>query len=231
MKLFTAAASGILVAGAVFAASAPIIPGAWVVGLRATSTENAFVRGDVTPLSPKITGYIAEVMVQDNQRVRTGELLYQIDDADYRARVMQAAATLNARRAATSNLDRRLELQRDVIQQAEAVLQGAEAESDRTRRDFLRTSQLTRGGWSSQARGEQAQSDSLRAEAKVAEAKANITAARHQVEVFESQRPQLLADIDAGIAGLRLAEIDLEGTRIRAPADGWVGERQARVGQ
>ncbi|MBR0665434.1 HlyD family secretion protein [Roseomonas hellenica] len=232
MKLYTAALGGMLVAGSVFAAASTALnPGGILPFGQATTTDNAFVRGEVTPISPKVAGYIAELGVRDNQAVQAGDILFRIDDADYRARVAQAAAALEGRRAAIDNLATRLELQRAAIEQAAAVLQGAEAEAYRAQRDFTRQRQLTRDGWASQSRGDQAESESLRAEARVAEARANLTGARRQLAVLDSQRPQLEADRDAAAAALRLAEIDLESTVVRAPVDGWVGERQVRLGQ
>ncbi len=231
MKLFTAALSGLGVAGSVFAASTSMAPGRWSPTLPSTSTDNAYVRGDVTPMSPKINGYVVDVAIRDNQAVGAGDVLFRIDDSDYRARVNQAVAGVATRRAMLGNLTSRIELQREVIEQAVAALRGAEADADRAARDFARTHELTLRSWSSQARHEQAEADHLRARAKVAEATANVAAARRQMDVLETQRPQLQADIDAAAAALRLTEIELENTVVRSPLDGWVGERQARVGQ
>jgi membrane fusion protein, multidrug efflux system len=110
-------------------------------------------------------------------------------------------------------------------------VQGAEADANRAARDYARTHELSGRGWASQSRSDQTEADHLRARAKIAEAEANEAAARRQMEVLETQRPQLEADIAAAAAALRLAEIELENTAVRSPADGRVGERQARVGQ
>jgi membrane fusion protein (multidrug efflux system) len=228
MKLSHASIAGIVITGLVL-----VIAGLGLARLTRhdASTENAYVRADVTPIAAKIAGYIVQVGVRDNQPVKAGDLLFRIDDADFQARVDQARAAVEARRAAIGNLDRRLALQRATIQQAEAALRGALAESARTTRDLGRTAQLTTAGWVSQARNDQVLSDSQQAGAKVEEAQANLAAATRQIEVIESQRPQLVADVHAAEAALRLAQIDLDSTTVRAPVDGWVGERQARPGQ
>ncbi|PSH64793.1 hypothetical protein CU102_21380 [Phyllobacterium brassicacearum] len=232
MKLLTAGISGLLVAGTVFAAaSTSMAPGRWVTSLRSTSTDNAYVRGDVTPMSPKIAGYITEVHISDNQPVKAGDILFRIDDSDYRAQVDQAAAGVATRRAMLGNLASRIDLQQAVIEQAVATLRGADADANRAARDFARVHELTGGGWVSQSRSDEAEATNLQAQAKIAEATANVSAARQQMSVLETQRPQLEADIDAAVATLKLAEIDLENTLVRSPSDGWVGERQARVGQ
>jgi membrane fusion protein, multidrug efflux system len=233
MKLFSASLGGLLVSAAVFGGTlAALEPAQWAVPIRTTtSTNNAYVRGDVTPLSPRISGYVTEVLIEDNQAVQAGDILFRIDDRDYRARVDQAAAGVATRRALVANLTSRIELQRAVIEQAAAALQGAEADADRAGRDFARIAELTDHGWASQQRNDQVKADHLRARAKIGEAQASLAATKRQMDVLESQRPQLLADVAAANAALELAQIELDSTAVRAPADGWVGERQARVGQ
>lgn len=232
MKLLTAGLTGLLVSGAVFGvASTSLQPGRWIPSLRATFTDNAYVRGDVTPISPKISGYITEVPIRDNQAVTAGDVLFRIDDSDYRARVDQASAGVATRRAMLANLGSQIELQRAAIEQAAAALRGAQADANLAAREFARFDELTKKGWVSRAKNDHAEADHLRAGAKVAEAEANLAAARRQLDVLESQRPQLRADIDAAEAALRLSQIELENTVVRSPSDGWVGERQARVGQ
>ncbi|RWD50427.1 MAG: HlyD family secretion protein [Mesorhizobium sp.] len=232
MKLLSAGLTSLLVAGAAFVAAATSLqPGRWLTVLRSTSTDNAYVRGDVTPISSKVGGYVIEVAVRDNQAVKAGDVLFRIDDRDYRARVDQAAAGVAMHRALLANLSSRIGLQSAVVEHAIAALQGAEADANRAARDFARAYKLTKGGWASQSISDQTEADHLRARAKIAEYQANLAAARQQMQVLETQRPQLEADIAAATAALTLAEIELESTVVRSPADGWVGERQARVGQ
>jgi membrane fusion protein (multidrug efflux system) len=233
MKLLSASLGGLLVSAAVFGGTLTALePGRWAAPIHtSTTTDNAYIRGDVTPLSPRISGYITDVLIEDNQAVKAGDILFRIDDRDYRARVDQAAAGVATRRALVANLASRIELQRAVIEQAAAALQGAEADADRADRDFARVSELSDQGWVSQQRNDQVKADHLRARAKIAEALANVAAAKRQMDVLESQRPQLQADVAAATAALELAQIELDNTAVRAPADGWVGERQARLGQ
>jgi membrane fusion protein (multidrug efflux system) len=224
--------SGLAIAAAVFvAASAAMNPGQWIPPLRSTATGNAYVRGDVTPISPKISGYIREVAIRDHQAVKAGDVLFRIDDSDYRARVSQAAASVATRRAMLGNLASRIEQQHAVIDQAIAALRGAEAEAHRAALDLARFRELTARKFVSEARFDQAESEHLRHRANVAQAQANVDAARRQLDVLQSQRPQILAEIDAALAALRLAEIELENTVVRSPSDGRAGEREARVGQ
>lgn len=232
MKLYTAGFSGLAIAATVFAAaSTSMAPGRWAAPFRSTSTGDAYVRSDVTSISPKITGYISEVAVRDNQPVKAGDILFRIDDSDYLARVDQAASAVAGNRAALTNLDSRLSLQEALVDQALAALRGVEADAELAGLDYNRIRGLAGDGWASHARNDQAKADYLRTVAKAAEAKANVAAARLQSDVLESQRPQLQADIDAAIATLKLAQIELDNTVVRAPTSGWVGERKAQLGQ
>jgi membrane fusion protein (multidrug efflux system) len=94
------------------------------------STDNAYVRGDVTSLAPKIAGYVTAVEVEDNQAVRAGDLLFRVDDQDYRARLAQAVANVEAARARLTNADADIQLQHALIQQAEAQRRSSVAELD-----------------------------------------------------------------------------------------------------
>lgn len=232
MTLLSTSLGGLIIAGAVFAAAPlSVAPERLLGAIHTVSTDNAYLHGDITPISPKISGYIAEVAIRDNQEVKAGDVLLRIDARDYQARVDQAAAGVATRRAALANLASRIEFQQATIERAAATLNGAKANAQRATRDFGRVRELTDSGWASQARRDQAEADDLQAQAKVAEATADLNAARRQLDVLESQRPQLQADIEAAAATLRLAQIDLEDTVVRAPADGRVGERQAKPGQ
>lgn len=227
MNLTKTAIVALLTATIFFAGTAWILVGAaW-----ASATDNAYVRGDVTPISARISGYVAEVLVTDNQEVRAGDVLFRLDDRDYRTRVDHARAQLAARRTAIAGLDRSLALQRSAIGRARAALQGADAEAERARADLARVDVLRSDGWVTRARSDEALADSRQAIAGVVGAEAAVAGSHNELTLIESRRPQLLAEIRAAEAVLRQAEIDLESTVVRAPADGRVSERQARRGQ
>jgi membrane fusion protein (multidrug efflux system) len=227
VTLSKSALAALLLALLVFAGAAYALVGA----AKAAGTDNAYVRGDVTPVSTKVAGLVAEVLVADNQEVRPGEIMFRIDDRDYRARVDQARAELAARRAAIARLDRSIELQQTAIGQARAAVRTADAEADRSGRELARIEALRSDGWVTRARGDEAVAASEKALAGRAGAEAALSGSHDQVAVLESQRPQLVADIQSAEAALRLAEIELESTIVRAPAAGRVAERQARKGQ
>ncbi|HEY5802078.1 MAG TPA: HlyD family secretion protein [Lysobacter sp.] len=232
MKLRTATLIGVLIAGTATAVTATIVlPGGVVQGLDSHYTDNAYVRGDITQISPKISGYVTEVAVRDNQAVHAGDVLFRIDDRDFQARLAQANAALAARKAAVGNLDAQLGLQSSLIRQAEAGVQQAQAESERARRDATRARQLVGQQLISTSQLDQTVSTEQVTLARVAEAQGNLAATRQRIAVLESQRPQLLADIGAAEATVSLAALDVESTVVRAPVQGRVSERIARVGQ
>lgn len=232
MKLRTTALIGILAAGAATAAVGTVVlPGGVLQGWDRHYTDNAYVRGDVTQISPKVSGYVTHVAVSDNQAVRAGDVLFRIDDRDYQARLAQANAALAARQAAVGNLDAQIALQRAAIRQAEASLRQASTEAEHAGRDASRARELVQDQLIARSSLDQSVSAEQVGLARVGEMEANLAAAHQRSAVLESQRPQLQADIDAARAVVALAALDVESTVVRAPADGRVSERIARVGQ
>ena len=232
MKLRTATIVGLLVAASATAAvGAIVLPGSIVQAWDRHYTDNAYVRGDITQISPKVSGHIASVTVKDNQPVKAGDLLFQVDDRDFRARLLQAEAALAARQASIGNLDAQLKLQSAAIQQSEAAVVEASAEATRSGRDSVRGRELATGRLIAASQLDQLESSAQVASSRVVAMRANLAASRQQIQVLESQRPQLHADIRAAEAAVALAELDVESTSVRAPVAGRVSERIARVGQ
>jgi membrane fusion protein (multidrug efflux system) len=222
-------------------------------------TNDAYVRGDLTPLSTKISGLVREVKVNDYQVVHKGDVLVQLDDDDYRAQVAQAAAGVEAARAALENNLRQRELQDAKIERAlagidqgNAEIAAAQAGQDAVRADVSRTrlertrqEALIKSSATTQQKVESAVADEERFAAQAASRDADLAQAhtllrsndaaaeaeRRGKTVLESQEAQLIADLHAKEAALIVAQVSLGYTRILAPADGSVGERQVRPGQ
>jgi membrane fusion protein (multidrug efflux system) len=222
-------------------------------------TNDAYVRRDVTPLSTKVAGLVRTVNVTDYQQVHKGDELASLEDGDYRAQVAQAEAAVEAAKAALENnrrqrrlQDSRTERALSVIDQAQAQIAAARAGKDAVQADVIRTrSERTRqealfnARSTTQQRVETAVADEERFIAQATSRDADLTQAqtvlrsnelaveteRRTKAVLESQELQLLADLHAKEAALVVAQINLGYTRIVAPADGTVGERQVRPGQ
>ena len=232
---------------------------AWEGGRAEQVTNDAYIRRDLTPLSTKVVGLVREVKVNDYQQVRKGDELVLLADDDYRAQVSQALAAVEAARAALENNHRQRELQDARIQRALAGIdqataqiaaavagkQAAQADVDRTRAERVRQEALLATNSATRQRVEGAVADQERLAAQLASRDADLTqsrtllrsnqlaaeAERRTRAVIESQELQLLADLHAKEAAVAVAQVNLGYTRIVAPADGTVGERQVRPGQ
>lgn len=222
-------------------------------------TDDAYVRGDVTPLSTKVAGIVRDVKVSDFQQVHKGDLLVELQDNDYSAQVAQATAAVEAARAAIENNRRQRELQDARIEralagidQANAQIAAAQSGEEAVRADVVRTQKerkrqeaLLLTSSSTPQKVEQVVADEQRFAAQLATREADLEQAktllrsselaaeaeRRTKAVLESQELQLLADLHAKEAALVVAKVNLGYTRIEAPADGTVGERQVRPGQ
>lgn len=203
----------------------------WQRAQSTQATDNAYVHGDITQISPKISGYVTQVFVGDNQAVAAGAPLLRIADEDFRAQRDRAAAAVSEARAAIENLERRKALQRAVIQEAVAASQMAKADVELSQRQFARSSRLVETGATSKRIHDTATADLSRAGAALTRSEAAITAANEQRAVLESESAQLQARLAEARAGLELAEIALSETVIRAPVAGVVGNRRVRAGE
>jgi membrane fusion protein (multidrug efflux system) len=203
----------------------------WVGSSARQVTDDAYIRGDVTPLSAKVAGYVRSVPIDDFQRVKAGDLLVEIEDQDYAARVAQAEADLLGADAAIANLKTRKELQHADIDQAENVILATSADLVRAQQELVRQKTLLATTYGTQQKVEQAVADERRLAATLEENRAELEGQRRQMAVLDTQESQLRADAKAKKAVLDLARINLGYTRIVAPIDGMVGERGVRAGQ
>jgi membrane fusion protein (multidrug efflux system) len=232
---------------------------AWEGGKVEQITDDAYVRGDLTPLSTKVAGIVRSVHVADFQRVQKGELIVELQDDDYRAQVDQASAAVEAARAAIENNRRQRELQ-DAriakalagIDQAKAQIAAAEAGRAAVTADLIRAHSerqrqegLYQTHSATQQKVEAVVADDERLTAQLASREADLNQARtlllsselsaeaerRSKAVLESQDMQLQADLHAKQASLAAATVNLGYTKIYAPGEGTVGERQVRTGQ
>jgi membrane fusion protein (multidrug efflux system) len=204
---------------------------AWATSSGAISTDNAYVRGDVTSLAPKVAGYVTSVEVADNQTVRAGDILFRIDERDYRARLAQAVANVEAARARLTNVEAETELQHALIRQAEAQRRSTVAELNLATKASDRRRELIRSHAVSQAQVDESDAARWRAEAGVDAAAATVEAQQQRIAVLATQRDAAVAAVAQAEAARDLAQIDLDSTLVRAPVDGVVGNRQVRVGR
>jgi len=195
------------------------------------TTDDAYVQADSTIIAPKVSGYIAEVLVADNEKVSAGQLLARIDDRDFTTALNQARADVAAADAAVKNLNAQIELQEPVIQQQAAQVEAAEANLKFAEQERTRYDDLMKTGSGTIQRAQQTDA-ALRAQtAQLQQEKSGVLAARKKVEVLTTQRAQAAAQLDRARAVEQQAELNLSYTEITAPVDGTVGARTLRVGQ
>src|SRR6516162_6908303 len=172
----------------------------WAVDRFFQSTDDSYVGGDVTPISPHIAGFVAEILVSDNERVHAGQLLVRLDDRDVRATAHHAQAVLEQRSATLASLRAKYELQQSTIRQTSADLDAKSAQADFAKVD----------------------ADRYRTVA--------LSAAKQQLTVLNADIAQASGAVAQARADLDTARLNVSYAEIRAPVDGYVGNRAARVG-
>lgn len=202
----------------------------WTTGRFIESTDDAYIGGDVTVIGPKVSGYITELSVTDNQRVHAGDLLVKIDDRDYVAALHKAEGAVAAEEALLANLDATEQLQYAVIGQAKASIDAANAETVRSRDDHSRYQRLVTQSAVSVESAQRVDATFKTAQANGAKAQASMLATQRQIAVIATQKQQARAALMQAKAEQDMAQLNVGYTELRAPVDGVIGNRRARVG-
>jgi membrane fusion protein, multidrug efflux system len=205
--------------------------GYFTTGRYLESTDDAYVKADSTIISPKVSGYIAEVLVGDNQPVKTGQLLARIDDRDFRTALNQARADVASSEAAVRNLDAQIALQQPVIEQGTADVAGAEANLQFAQEERSRYDDLMKSGSGTIQRAQQTDAALREKIAQLQHGKSGLLAAQRKVDVLTTDRAKAVAQLDRARAVEAQAALNLSYTEISAPVDGTIGARSLRVGQ
>jgi membrane fusion protein, multidrug efflux system len=213
-----------------FVALASVRWDSWTGSFLTQTTNDAYIRAEITRLSTRVAGAVQAVTVDDFQHVRAGELLVRIDPADYEAQVAQAKAAVAGAKAALDNLANQIELQYATIAQATAQRASALALELEARQEQERQASLEHTDAGTRQRLEQAVAAYAKAQADVKASAAVIAEQQHQLEVLAGNKQQRAADVLAAQAALDAANLRLGYTKIFAPFDGVVGERQIQVG-
>jgi membrane fusion protein (multidrug efflux system) len=195
------------------------------------TTDDAYVKADSTIVSPKISGYLAEVLVGDNQPVKAGQLLARIDDRDFRTALDQAHADVAGSEAAVRNLDAQIALQQPLIEQGTADVTAAEANLQFASEEQARYEGLMKSGSGTVQRAQQSDAALREKTAQLQHGRSGLLAAQKKVDVLVTERAKAVAQLDHARAVEQQATLNLSYTRITAPVDGTVGARTLRVGQ
>lgn len=194
------------------------------------STENAYVKADLTWIMPRVPGEVLQLNIQDNQYVNKGQALLKIDNRDFQARADQAQAMLNLKQAGLSVQAQNENAARSSVVEAVSAKAAAQADLNRLQADYQRHLQLFKEGVVTRQRYEGVQAQYFTAQAQLAKAQATIDAAKAQLASLQATRAQIGADLDSAKAQVRLSAVDLNAAQIVAPVAGRVGSLAVRVG-
>src|SRR5258707_15873520 len=159
----------------------------WTVGQYLVSTDDAYVRADSTTIAPKVAGYLLQVLVKDNERVRTGQVLARIDDRDFKVALDQAAADVAAARATLASKQAQLHVPQAVINAAKATVDVGRAVATFAVQEDKRYTDLAGTGYGNVQKAQQAQSRSASAKATLIRDGANLTSAEKQVDLLNAE--------------------------------------------
>ena len=213
------------------AAAADFGYGYFTTGRYLESTDDAYVKADSTIISPKVSGYIAQVLVGDNQPVKAGQLLARIDDRDLRTALEQAQADVAGSEAAVRNLDAQIALQQPIIEQGTADVAAAEANLKFAQEERARYDDLMKSGSGTIQRAQQTDAALREKVAQLQHGRSALLAAQKKVDVLTTDRAKAVAQPDRARAVAEQAALNLSYTEITAPVEGTVGARSLRVGQ
>jgi membrane fusion protein, multidrug efflux system len=203
----------------------------WTVGRFQVSTDDAYVKADTTVIAPKVSGYLREVLVGDNESVVAGQVLARIDERDFKVALDQAKADVAAAHAAIASKQAQLDTQRTVIDAARATLDVDSATAMFAEQENKRYTDLATTGYGSVQNAQQAQSRIAGARASTQRDTANLASAIKQIDLLKAEINQATAALARTEATQSQAELNLGYTSIVAPIDGVVGNRTLRVGQ
>jgi membrane fusion protein, multidrug efflux system len=202
----------------------------WTQGRYLVTTDDAYVGAKNATLSPKVSGYIAQVAVEDNAEVTAGDVVARIDDGDYRLAVQNAADQIGIQQATIDRLGRQTTAQIAAVDQAKAQLASAKAGATRAQLELKRQQDLAARQINSRQALEQAEANAEQAIASVQAAEAAITAASANVDVLKAQQEEARRTLQQYQTALAKAQRDLSFTVIKAPFDGVIGNRAVQVG-
>jgi membrane fusion protein, multidrug efflux system len=204
--------------------------GYWTTGRYLVSTDDAYVGARNSTFSPKVSGYIADIAVDDNARVKAGDVIARIDDGDYRLAVQTARDQIAVQQATIERLGKQIAAQQAAVDQAKAQLSSAKAGETRADLELKRQQDLASRQINSRQAFEQAQASFDQSVAGVQSAAAGVEAAAANVDVLKAQQEEAQRTLQQLGTSLAKAERDLSFTVIRAPFDGVIGNRAVQVG-
>ncbi|CAG9294925.1 HlyD family secretion protein [Celerinatantimonas diazotrophica] len=197
---------------------------------RPIETDDAYVRGNITTISPKVSGQVIKIYVDDNQQVKKGQLLVQIDDQDYQKQYAQAQHSWQSANAKLRQLQSSYRYQQTVIAQVRATLASKLANLDKAQHDYQRYFSLKNSGAVSLEQFDSAQNSYKSQHALVKAEQSNLAGQKIQLKILKEQLAGAQANQQQLADAVALAKLKLSYTAIKAPIDGVIGNRSVQTG-
>ncbi|AIT07958.1 multidrug ABC transporter permease [Sphingomonas taxi] len=201
------------------------------VGKFMQGTDDAYIQADAVTISPKVSGYVDKVFVADNQQVKAGTPLLQIDARDYNAQAAQVEAQIDVARANAEGVRAQIREQQAAIDKAHSDLSAARSDAAFAHAEVVRYQPLAASGAETREKLSQLLNQARQADAQVASAQAALTSATRRVGTLQAQVQQANAQGEASRAQLAAAKVNVGATILRASIDGRVGDKTVRIGQ
>ena len=195
------------------------------------TTNDAYVRGEITDLSSRVSGYAVEVLSDDGMPVKAADVVVRIDPRDFRMAVEKAEAALNQAKADLAAVVASRELGKSKVAVAEAALRSAEAQAKNSDTTFTRATILAKDRFGTQAALDDAQAAEVKAHSDVDQATANLAYENQQLVVIDANIGVAKAKVGSAEAALLTAKFALADTAVWAPIDGIVANRKTQVGE
>ncbi len=196
----------------------------------AETTNDAYVTADYTVVAPRVPGQISDVLVDDNQVVKAGQLLARIDDRDYRAALANAQGDLKVAQAAVSDFDAKIAQHPALVAQAQAAVHSDQAAIAFAGANATRYRDLSAGGAGTKEEEQHAVTALDEQQAGQDHDHAVLLAAQQDLDILRAGREKALGTLARAQAAVDQAQLNLSYTEIHAPIDGMVGQRSLRVG-
>lgn len=195
------------------------------------STDDAYLKANMVLISPKVQGYVTQLLINDNQVVKKGDLLVAIESRDYQAKVLQAEATIEEALGYKKRLESMKASQQAQLGAAAADIKAAQARLEPFAKDVQRFTALTQRGSAPMQMLDSIKAQSRQAAAEVQGQEARLTVQQRQLATFDVQMTEVEARLKNAQAQLALAKMDVEYTQVKAPIDGIIGNRGVQLGQ
>ena len=224
--------TGLMIAGLVLVTLVLVFGISWLLhGRFMISTDDAYLRADAVTIAPRVSGYIDEIYIKENQHVTAGQALLHIDKRNYQDTLSQQSASVTARTADLDAANSQMKQQQAVIAQNRAQLESARLKAQFSREQAQRYRSLRDQGADTEEKYAQFDNERAQNDAAEAAAQASLRAAEAQMGVLDSQREQAQAQLQSAQAQVSTAQQNLEDTVLRASVAGTIGDDSARVGQ